>query len=132
MNSIKNILWIRQLRVLNINIMQTDLIKTPTQNIKKGDINPRLINEELKKYENVLAASQELEAYNTEMNRKERYDYQDMILWVTGQFKANELLLAKYQERFQYILVDEYQDTNGAQNELIFLLADYWDQPNLL
>ena len=105
--------------------------KNTNTKYKKGDIKPRLINEELKKYENVLAASQELEAYNTEMNRKERYDYQDMILWVTGQFKANELLLAKYQERFQYILVDEYQDTNGAQNELIFLLADYWDQPNL-
>jgi DNA helicase-2/ATP-dependent DNA helicase PcrA len=105
--------------------------KNTNTQYKKGDINPRLINEELKKYENVLSASEELESYNTEMARRERFDYQDMILWVIEKFKTVPDLLAKYQERFQYILVDEYQDTNGAQNELIFLLADYWEQPNL-
>ncbi|MBK8517412.1 MAG: ATP-dependent helicase [Saprospiraceae bacterium] len=105
--------------------------KNTNTQYQKGDINPRLIKDELKRYEDVLAASQELDAYNTEMARRERFDYQDMILWVIEKFKTIPDLLSKYQERFQYILVDEYQDTNGAQNELIFLLADYWDQPNL-
>lgn len=105
--------------------------KVTNTQYEKGDINPRRVEEELKKYENVLAAAHELDAYNAEMARRERFDYQDMILWVIDKFKTIPDLLAKYQERFQYILVDEYQDTNGAQNELIFLLSDFWDQPNL-
>ncbi|MCC6186566.1 MAG: ATP-dependent helicase, partial [Chitinophagaceae bacterium] len=35
-------------------------------------------------------------------------------------------LLQHYQERFQYILVDEFQDTNGAQNEILNLLTNFW------
>ncbi|MGB4958639.1 MAG: ATP-dependent DNA helicase [Saprospiraceae bacterium] len=61
----------------------------------------------------------------------QRFDFQDMILWVIEKFKTNPDLLAKYQERYQYILVDEYQDTNGSQNELLFLLIDFWDNPNV-
>jgi superfamily I DNA/RNA helicase len=38
---------------------------------------------------------------------------------------------ANYQERFQYILVDEYQDTSGTQNRLVELLISYWDKPNV-
>ena len=50
----------------------------------------------------------------------------------TGCFKENKNLLASYQERFQYILVDEYQDTSGTQNELIELLIRFWERPNIL
>ncbi len=98
---------------------------------QKGDINPTKVNAELKRYENVLAACNEFDRYNEEMSRRERFDYQDMILWVIDKFKTDDALLGKYQERFQYILVDEFQDTNGAQNELLFLLAEYWEDPNL-
>lgn len=98
---------------------------------KKGDINPRLVDEELKKYERLLAAVDELENYKLEMGKRERFDYQDMILWVIEKFQTHDELLAKYQERYQYILVDEFQDTNGAQNELLFLLTSFWDDPNL-
>lgn len=104
--------------------------KTNTQ-YQKGDLKISKINLELKRFDSVLAACRELDSYNEEMAKRDRYDYQDMILWVIKKFKENDDLLGKYQERFQYILVDEYQDTNGAQNELLFLLSDYWDQPNL-
>lgn len=60
-----------------------------------------------------------------------RYDYNDMILWVINAFKQNEELLLAHQEQFQYIMVDEFQDTNGAQLELVNILSSYWDQPNL-
>jgi DNA helicase II / ATP-dependent DNA helicase PcrA len=98
---------------------------------KKGDINPREVNLELKRYEKLLAAVDELDTYKAEMGRRERFDYQDMLLWVLEKFKTHDELLARYQERFQYILVDEYQDTNGAQNELLFLLTSFWEDPNL-
>ncbi len=69
--------------------------------------------------------------YQVELKRRGRYDYDDMILMVLNKFKQDVDLLADYQEQYQYILVDEYQDTNTAQNELLFLLASYDNQPNL-
>lgn len=54
-----------------------------------------------------------------------------MINWVIEAFENNEELLRAYQEQFQYILVDEYQDTSGSQNKLVQLLINYWDKPNV-
>ncbi len=96
-----------------------------------GDPNPNKIIKELNKVKPLLSAVHEFNRYNELMLKRSRFDYNDMILWVLDQFSENPDLLADYQERFQYILVDEYQDTNGSQNELLFTLADFWDDPNL-
>lgn len=64
-------------------------------------------------------------AYEKELLRRGRYDYEDMILFVLKELRADRDFLAKYQELFQYIMVDEYQDTNGAQNELVRLLGSF-------
>ena len=98
---------------------------------EKGDANVNKINKELDKYDVLEAAIFQFDEYNKKLLARERFDYDDMIRWVISAFKKQELLLAKYQERFQYFLVDEYQDTNGSQNALIFSLASYWDNPNL-
>lgn len=62
-----------------------------------------------------------------------RYDYEDMILRVITALREHDWLLASLQERFQYILVDEFQDTNGAQYRLIETLTTYAveQEPNL-
>ncbi|MCX6816994.1 MAG: ATP-dependent DNA helicase [Candidatus Beckwithbacteria bacterium] len=61
-----------------------------------------------------------------------RYDFEDMINLVVAAFKSDQTLLRIYQERLQYFLVDEYQDTNSAQNQVVDLLASYWgDQANV-
>lgn len=70
------------------------------------------------------------EWYQNEMKIRGRYDYEDMVMMVVSKLRENEELRLSYQEEFQYILVDEYQDTNGAQNELIDLLTAY-EQPNV-
>jgi DNA helicase-2/ATP-dependent DNA helicase PcrA len=54
-----------------------------------------------------------------------------MINWVIKAFEENKNLLARYQEQFLYILVDEYQDTSGTQNRIVELLINYWDKPNV-
>ncbi len=51
-------------------------------------------------------------------------DFDDLILLIVKLFRQNPDVLASYQERFKYILVDEYQDTNYAQYVMIKLLAD--------
>lgn len=66
------------------------------------------------------------EIYETYANRlveENMYDYEDMILFVLQHLAEDDELLAYYQEKFLYIHVDEYQDTNGSQNKLIKLLG---------
>ena len=50
-------------------------------------------------------------------------DFDDLIIYTLKLFKTNPLVLEKYQEKFNYILVDEFQDTNDLQYELVNLLA---------
>ena len=63
-------------------------------------------------------------AYQAMLNATSRYDYEDMILYVLDALKENDFLLAGLQERYQYILVDEAQDLNGAQFAFINLITD--------
>ena len=69
--------------------------------------------------------------YQQNLANNSRFDYDDMINFVVNAFREQEDLLLEYQERLQYFLVDEYQDTNSAQNQLVNLLASYWDEPDL-
>ena len=50
-------------------------------------------------------------------------DFDDLLLKPVELLKKNKIILEKYQERFRYILVDEYQDTNSIQYELCKMLA---------
>lgn len=69
--------------------------------------------------------------YIEKMKEKSLYDYEDMILFVLKALKENESLLAKYQEQFQFVLVDEFQDTNGSQLKLLELLSSFESNPNI-
>jgi len=51
-------------------------------------------------------------------------DFDDLLLNAVAMMKADAHVLASYQERFKYLLVDEFQDTNGVQNELVMMLAE--------
>src|SRR3990172_6601992 len=75
---------------------------------------------EVKKYSELASA------YKTydELKVKEGYmDFGDLIVKTLKLFKERKNILADYQKLFKYILVDEFQDTNFAQNELALLLA---------
>ncbi|MBI3336061.1 ATP-dependent helicase [Candidatus Peregrinibacteria bacterium] len=58
-------------------------------------------------------------AYQAMLRTTRRYDYEDMILRVLDVLEEEDWILSALQERYQYILVDEFQDTNGAQYRLI-------------
>lgn len=93
---------------------------------KKGDIKQKALDEEMEKMKKAEAAADLFDVYNRKLNDAGRYDFADMILWVIDAFRKHSWLLQQYQERFQYVLVDEFQDTNGAQNEVLNLLLEYW------
>lgn len=102
-----------------------------TKSAKKGELKAEKIAAEREKMNRLGAAADLYPKYLHAMERAGRYEYEDMILWVLQAFERHTNLLRSYQERYLYILVDEFQDTNGAQNRLLQWLLDYWETPNV-
>lgn len=71
------------------------------------------------------------QGYQSSLKDKSRYDFDDMILFIIEAFKKDQNLLRLYQEKYQYFLVDEFQDTNSSQNQILDLLCSYYDNPNI-
>jgi len=78
-----------------------------------------------------LELAQIYNLYQKRLATDRLYDYEDMILMVIEALKSDLDVKGYYQERYQYLLVDEYQDTNNAQNTLVETLVDFFDRPNL-
>ena len=72
-------------------------------------------------YTNIVAKA--YKRYETELKRSESMDFDDLIMNTILLFDKNPDVLAYYQGKFQYIHVDEYQDTNHAQYQMVQLLA---------
>ncbi|WP_077611083.1 DNA helicase PcrA [Clostridium sp. Marseille-P2415] len=68
-------------------------------------------------------AAQIYKEYQNQLKKNNALDFDDLIMKTVQLFQNNPEILDYYQERFKYIMVDEYQDTNTAQFKLISLLA---------
>jgi DNA helicase-2/ATP-dependent DNA helicase PcrA len=97
----------------------------------KGDPKQGQIDEEILRMKRLRAAADLFPDYQEDLRKERRYDYGDMIGWVLRAFNDFPSLLRAYQERYQYVLVDEFQDTNGAQDAIVRSLVDYWEKPNI-
>lgn len=62
--------------------------------------------------------------YQAKLLENNAFDFDDLIMYTVLLFRNHPEILEKYQSRFRYILVDEYQDTNHAQYVLVRLLAE--------
>jgi DNA helicase-2/ATP-dependent DNA helicase PcrA len=72
-------------------------------------------------YERTVA--EVFQGYEARLRSAGAVDFDDLILRTVQLFRAQPEVLEHYQERFRYILIDEYQDTNRAQYHLVNLLA---------
>lgn len=82
-----------------------------------------------------LAMTDVYAAYRDTLHSRGYYDYSDMIVEVISRLEQEPELLAGVQERFLYVLIDEFQDTNAAQMRLTHLIADHAGNdgnPNLM
>ena len=70
--------------------------------------------------------------YLQEMAKRKLFDFDDMILQVSQALKDHRELKQDLQEQYQYILVDEFQDTNGAQMQILQYLTDHDSAPNIM
>ncbi|MEE1169748.1 MAG: UvrD-helicase domain-containing protein [Anaerovoracaceae bacterium] len=62
--------------------------------------------------------------YDRTLRKNNAMDFDDLLLNTVRLFEKDETVLAKYQDRFHYIMVDEYQDTNKTQYKFVAMLAD--------
>ncbi len=67
----------------------------------------------------IMAVGELYKKYSEEMHKRALYDYDDMIIEVVHALNANTILRNTLEEQYQYILIDEFQDTNEAQMSLV-------------
>jgi DNA helicase-2/ATP-dependent DNA helicase PcrA len=117
--------------IAGLSIRDEFIYKRKYKEFNAGDLKKDKLEDEYERMEKLRTAVNEYDRFQELMRKKNRYDFDDMINWVIKAFEENKNLLANYQERYQYILVDEYQDTSGTQNRLVELLISYWEKPNV-
>jgi len=71
-------------------------------------------------------------SYQEALKQRELYDFNDMINFVLEKLEQDQELREHYAEEFQFIMLDEYQDTNNAQNQIIDLILSVADEPNIM
>ncbi len=102
-----------------------DLINSKTNKLKVEH------QRELKILERTLELSSFYNFYQKKMLENKVYDFDDMILETLEAFDNNEDFLLEQQEKFQYLLADEHQDTNHSQNKILEMIADFHESPNI-
>lgn len=102
--------------------------------LKKDDENNSIFKD-TKNLDKLFALADIYEKYRVTMHEQGYFDFDDMILDTIGTLERNPSLRYEVQEQFQYILVDEFQDTNEAQMRLLHLITDapvHEGRPNIM
>lgn len=123
---------------------QIEVIKEAMKllNISTKDFKPYSVHATISQAKNELLSPSEYEGfarghfqqtvakiypmYQKLLKQNDALDFDDLILQTITLFLTNEEIKKKYQERFKYTLIDEYQDTNRAQYRLTRLLCEKW------
>ncbi|MCC5940254.1 MAG: UvrD-helicase domain-containing protein [Balneolaceae bacterium] len=107
-------------------------IKPKTIHRKISDAKNQLINPDTYKTRFVHStlddiAARVFEVYEVRMRQTNAMDFDDLLIKPVKLFQEHPDVLEKYQDRFKYILIDEYQDTNHAQYKVTRLLAEKYE-----
>lgn len=102
------------------------------KDFKPGDLKTSAWNSYLEKTEKTKQAIHLYKRYQEKLEEHKWMEMDDLILKVLDAFKHNEDFRMQYQEKFQYILIDEFQDTNGSQLEIAQWLCYENDFPNIM
>ena len=100
----------------------------------KGAYRGKMKSEAEKEQKYILKNSDLVEIYEKYQNKLRQiksYDFGDMILELSKSLKNDENILRSLQEQYQYVLVDEHQDTNNAQSKIVELLMSFHPDPNI-
>jgi DNA helicase II / ATP-dependent DNA helicase PcrA len=103
---------------------EIDKIKSQ-EKIKSTDL------KRIQKCERTVIFADVYEAYEEKKKKERKIDFDDLIFELLKTLREDKLLLQILQERFLYILLDEHQDSNDAQNLIVHTIANFFDTPNL-
>jgi DNA helicase-2/ATP-dependent DNA helicase PcrA len=95
--------------------MLSIISRAKTNLLRPGDFEARTYREEV--------ARRVYARYQDSLEENNALDFDDLLTRVVFAFREHEALRTKYQQRYRYILVDEFQDTNAVQYELVSQLA---------
>ncbi|MFZ3089984.1 MAG: UvrD-helicase domain-containing protein [Nitrospirota bacterium] len=109
---------------LNINeeLYPSDSIARKISSLKNNLISPDRFNAQAFGFEDKVKKVYQL--YQNKLMADNALDFDDLLMKTAELFESNKEILSHYQDRFKYIMVDEYQDTNYAQYRLMMLLSD--------
>lgn len=109
-------------------------------NLSTEQMNPRSVHSAISDAKNSLKTSEQMTntadsflaenvakvyaIYQKRLTECGALDFDDLIMKTTLLFTKNQAVLSKYQDRFHFVMVDEYQDTNHAQYKLVDMLAE--------
>ena len=113
---------------LDDKVYKSGAIQSKISNAKNHLITPHIYNSNVANYAedkryNTPEFGRIYEAYCRRCREANAMDFDDLLVYTAFLFKQRPDVLARYQERFQYILVDEYQDTNTVQHSIVMQLA---------
>lgn len=114
---------------------EIERIKTSEDSISsrgtsKGQLKAEAVKR-IEKCERTILFAKVYREYEERKRKEKKIDFDDLLFELVFALKRDELLLQLLQEKFLYILVDEHQDTNDAQNLIIKTIADFFEDPNL-
>lgn len=89
----------------------------------KGD--DGLLLKDFYQQDKILAVAELYKKYSEEMYKRALYDYDDMIIEVAHMLKEDAVLRNALEEQYQYVLIDEFQDTNEAQMSLVQAITSH-------
>lgn len=110
-------------KVYKANVIQNRISNAKNRLMTAGDYvgNADIIKSD--RYKNIGACGQIYEKYSARCRQSDAMDFDDLLLNTFLLFQQNEDVRAKYADRFKYVLVDEYQDTNYAQHCIVWQLT---------
>ncbi|MDE2041427.1 MAG: ATP-dependent helicase, partial [Patescibacteria group bacterium] len=121
---------VRQYARQEIERIKSDEASISTRGATKGKLKAEA-EEQIGKCERTILFADVYEKYEAAKRKEKRMDFNDLIIELLKAMEQDELFLRLIQERFLYILVDEHQDTNDAQNLIVKAIAQFFDVPNV-
>ena len=121
---------VREHAKAEIERIKKDESSISTKGATKGKLKAEAL-ERIGKCERTVLFADVYDRYEKEKRAAKKMDWNDLIVELLVGLRNDELLLRLIQERFLYILVDEHQDTNDAQNFIVATIAEFFETPNL-
>lgn len=112
----------KRLNIDTKNIKEKAILST-ISSAKNEMISPEQFRKQVSDNYGMVRMAEAYREYQEQLKKNNALDFDDLLVLTVRLFKENPDVLEQYQERFRYIMVDEYQDTNTVQFEFVRLLA---------